>query len=123
MDSIIQDKNKIFEVVHKSEGKSKNRTGKVYIETSVKGLIYRTNVYLNDFLIDAKEVSCIDLASLENGQSIFRDRYLATHNAFEIQYFLDKIYAKVLSDEGDYIEGDGKCSVNTYVFENIIKMK
>ncbi len=117
----IQQEDSIFESVYKSDGKSKNKTGKISIETSTRGLVYRTNVYLNDFLIDAKEVSCIDLATLENGQSVFKDRYLATHSAFESQYFLDKIYIKVLSDEGNYSEGDGKCIVNTYVFENLVK--
>ena len=121
MNSITQNENEIFEVVHTSEGKSKNRAGKIYIETSIRGLIYRTSVYLNDFLIDAKEISCIDLSTLENAQSVFRDRYLSIHNSFEMQYFLDKVYARVLSDEGTYIEGDGQCVVNTYIFENIIK--
>ena len=115
------DKDNIFEVIHKSSSKSKNKTGKIYIETSVKGLIYRTNVYLDDFLIDAKEISCFDLATLENGQTIFKERYLATHTAFEKQYFIEKVFVKVLNDEGNYANSDGKCVVNTYIFENLIK--
>ena len=111
----------IFETVHTTQGPSKNRTGRIRIETSVKGLVYRTNVYLNDFLVDAKEVSCIDLSALENAQSSFRDRYLATHTAFEIQYFIEKIFAQVLITSGNYTDGEGECSVVTSVFENIIK--
>ena len=111
----------IFEVVYTSSGKSKNGRDRVRIETSTKGLIYRSNVYLNDFLIDAKEVSCIDIASLENSLSLFKERYISTHYAFEKQYFMDKVYTKVLSDEGAYIGGEGRCIVNTYIFENIIK--
>ena len=119
----IEDKTQdaIFEVVHKSSGKSKNRGDSVRIETATRGLLYRTNVYLNDFLIDAKEVSCIDIASLENGQSLFKERYLSTHYVFEKQYFMEKVYTKVLTNEGTYIEGDGRCIVNTYIFENIVK--
>jgi len=116
------DKNEnIFEVIYTSSGKSKNKIGKIYIETSIKGLIYRTNVYLDGFLIDAKEVSCFDLSTLENSNIIFKERYLATHTAFEKQYFIEKVFVKVLSSEGNYVESDGKCVVNTYLFENIIK--
>ena len=111
----------IFEIIYQSEGKSKGARDKVRIETASRGLLYRTNVYLNDFLIDAKEVSCIDIASLENAQSVFKERYLSTHYAFEKQYFMDKIFTKVLGDKGVYIEGDGKCVVDTYIFENIVK--
>jgi hypothetical protein len=111
----------IFEVVHKSESKSRDKSGTIRVETSIKGLVYRTNVYLNGFLIDAKEVSCIDLATLENGHSLFKQRYLATHYAFEQQYFMEKVFVKVLDDEGIYVEGEGKCVVNTYIFENIVK--
>ncbi|MDQ7084741.1 MAG: hypothetical protein Q9M36_07325 [Sulfurovum sp.] len=111
----------IFEVVYKSTGKSKNKRESIRIETSVRGLLYRTNIYLNNFLIDAKEVSCIDISSLESAQSVFKERYLATHYSFEQQYFLEKVYTKVLSDTGKYIEGEDNCVVNTYIFENIIK--
>ena len=91
----------IFEVVHKSEGKSRDKSGHISIETAVKGLVYRTNVYLNGFLIDAKEVSSIDLATLENGHSLFKQRYLATHYAFEQQYFMEKVFSKVLTNCSD----------------------
>ncbi|MBN2823885.1 MAG: hypothetical protein JXQ76_01065 [Campylobacterales bacterium] len=111
----------VFQIVHKSRGKSKDKSGIVTIETAMKGLVYRTNVYLNDFLIDAKEVSCIDLASLENGSAVFKQRYLATHKSFEQQYFMDKVFANVLTTKGDYIQGEGECVVNTLIFENIIK--
>ncbi len=121
MERSIQDDDTIFEVVFKSSSLSKNKSGKVYIETSIKGLIYRTNVYLDGFLIDAKEVSCLDLSTLENAQALFKERYLATHRAFEKQYFIEKVFVKVLSDEGNYANSDGKCIVNTYVFENLIK--
>lgn len=121
MERGIQDKENLFEVVYTSTGLSKNKRGKIYIETSTKGLIYRTNVYLDDFLIDAKEVSCLDLSTLENAQSIFKERYLATHTAFEKQYFIEKTFTKVLTSEGDYANSEGKCVINTYIFENIIK--
>jgi len=111
----------IFEIVHKSDGRSSNKVSKVFIETSVKGLIYRTNVYLDSFLVDAKEINCIDIATLDNGPSVFRERYLATHKAFEKQYFMEKVFSNVLSNKGDYIHADGICEVNTYLFENIIK--
>ncbi len=111
----------IFGVVHKSEGRSRDKSGTITIETATKGLMYRTNVYLNGFLIDAKEVSCIDLATLENGQSVFKQRYLSTHKAFEQQYFMEKVFAKVLTTAGQYMQGEGKCTVNTYIFENIIR--
>ncbi len=110
-----------FEVVHTTYGKSKNRKDDIKIETSVKGLIYRTEVYENGFLIDAKEVSCLDLSSVDGNEKIFKDRYLATHYDFEKHYFLEKVFKKVLSTEGKYINGEGKCVVNTYIFENVIK--
>ncbi len=111
----------IFEVVHKSHGKARNKISNVVIETSTKGLLYRTNVYLDGFLVDAKEMSCLDIATLENGGSVFKERYLATHTAFEIQYFVEKIFVPVLDSKGDYKHGSAKCEVNTYTFENIIK--
>jgi len=111
----------IFEVVQKTEGKSRNKMGKIIVETATKGLIYRTHVYLDSFLIDAKEMSCLDLATLDNGPSVFRERYLATHQAFEQQYFVEKIFVPVLDDMGAYKHGTATSEVNTYTFENIIK--
>ncbi len=111
----------IFETIHQSSGKSKNGGENIRIETSTRGFLYRSNVYLNDFLIDAKEVSCVDIALLENAQVLFKERYLSTHYTFEKQYFMEKVFTKVLSDKGRYIDGDGKCVVNTYIFENIVK--
>jgi len=111
----------IFEVIHHSSGKSKNGGENIRIETSTRGFLYRSNVYLNDFLIDAKEVSCVDIALLENAQILFKERYLSTHYSFEKQYFMEKVFKKVLSDKGRYIDGDGQCVVNTYIFENIAK--
>lgn len=111
----------IFEIIHKSDGRSNNKVSKVFIETSVKGLIYRTNVYLDSFLVDAKEMNCVDIATLDDGQAVFRERYLATHKAFEKQYFIEKIFSNILSDKGDYLHAEGICEVNTHLFENIIK--
>jgi hypothetical protein len=111
----------IFEIVYKTEGKSRNKMSKVILETATRGLLYRTNVYLDGFLVDAKEMSCLDLATLENGPSVFKSRYMATHQAFEQQYFVEKIFIPVLDDMGDYKHGTATCEVNTYTFENIIK--
>jgi len=118
MDNTIEN---IFEVVHKTEGKSRNKKSNVSIETAIKGLVYRTNVFLDGFLVDAKEMSCLDLATLENGPSVFKERYLATHKAFENQYFIEKIFTPVLDDKGAYKHGTAICEVNTYSFENIIR--
>ncbi len=117
----MENQDDIFRVVYSSTGISKNKIGKILIETSTKGLIYKTEVFLNNFLIDAKEVTCLDLATLENGEVIFKERYLATHKAFEMEYFLEKVFVKVLTTEGNYANGEGRCTVNSYIFENIIK--
>ena len=90
----------IFEVIHTSKGKARNKVSNVVIETATKGLLYRTNVYLDGFLVDAKEMSCLDIATLENGGSVFKERYLSTHTAFEIQYFIEMLGndAQLLTD-------------------------
>lgn len=111
----------IFKVIQKTEGKAKNKIDKVSIETSVKGLMYRSEVYLDNHIIDAKEVNCQDLASAEDGNFVFRERYLATHRKFEDLYLAERIFVQVLADQGDYIEGEGTCTVNTSIFENIVR--
>jgi len=111
----------IFKVVYKTEGKSKNKLGIILIETSSKGLIYRSEVYLDGYIIDAKEVNCQDVSNADDSQLIFRERYLATHNKFEDLYLATREFRKVLSDEGKHIEEDGLCVVTTYTYENLIK--
>ncbi|MEA3354641.1 MAG: hypothetical protein U9Q33_12590 [Campylobacterota bacterium] len=112
----------IFKVIHTTQGKSKDKTTKVLIETSRKDLLYRTEVYKEGHLIDAKEVSCQDLASAEDKEFVFRERYLAAHNKFEDLYLAQRVFVKVLSDEGEYVDDEeAQCSVATSVYENIVR--
>jgi len=113
--------NEKFEVIKVTEGESKQKNGIILIETSLNGLIYRTDVYLNKHLIDAKEVDCKDLASLSDYKQVFESRYLATHSDLEERYLAKKVFKRVLSEEGSYIDGDGHCIVTTYTSDNIIK--
>lgn len=115
----IQEEN--FKVVHKAEGKTKDKKGNILIETSVKGLIYRSEVYKDGYLIDAKEVTCQDLSTSENKEVIFKERYMTTHNKFEALYFAERVFLQMLSSDGDYLEGEGQCVVNTSIYENIIR--
>jgi hypothetical protein len=111
-----------FVEVHKTEGKSKDKKSFIVIVTSKKGFIYRTEVLLDSYLIDSKEVICEDLTHAEDGERVFKERYMASHKKFEDLYFAEKIFVKVLSDDGQYIENeDDSCSVTTSVYENIIK--
>jgi len=112
----------IFKVIHKTEGKAKNKQGKVVIETSVKGLFYRTEVYIDSHLVDAKEVNCQDLANAEDRDVIFKERYLLAHEKFEELYFAPRVFVKVLSSEGNYVEDEElTCSVVTSVYDNIVR--
>lgn len=110
-----------FEIVKVTEGLSKNKSGRILIETSIKGLLYRSEVLLDGRLIDAKEVDCRDLSALADSNAIFEERYLSAHKSFEELYLAKKSFAKVLSDEGEYIDGEGYCLVNTYLADDIIK--
>ena len=110
-----------FEVVKVTEGVSKNKSGRILIETSINGLIYRSEILLNGRLIDAKEVDCKDLSELDDGSLIFEERYLSSHKSFEERYLAKKSFKRVLNDEGQYIDADGECIVNTYLADDIIK--
>lgn len=120
MNSNVQEET--FKEIRKTEGKAKNKIDKVVIETSIKGLVFRNEVYINGNLVDAKEVSCLDIASSEEKESIFKERYFSSHEKFEDLYLAEKVFIKVLSDEGEYIEDEEEqCIVTTFVYENIVK--
>jgi hypothetical protein len=112
----------IFKIVHKTNSIGKNKIDMVQIETSTKGLIYRTEVYIEDNLVDAKEVSCQDLATSEVNEIIFKKRYTATHEKYEELYFAPRVFIKVLEDEGLYLEDENeKCIISTSVYNNIVR--
>lgn len=110
-----------FEVVKVTEGVSKNKSGRILIETSINGLVYRTEILLDGRLIDAKEVDCKDLSELDNGNIVFEERYLSSHKIFEEVYLAKKSFKRVLSNDGQYIDGEEECIVNTYLADDIIK--
>jgi len=120
MDTVTEEN--IFKVIHKTEGKAKNKVGKVLIETSVKGLFYRSEVYIDGHLVDAKEVNCQDLSSAEDKDIVFKERYLLAHEKFEDLYLAPRVFVKVLSYEGEYIEDEeATCIITTSVYENIVR--
>ena len=113
--------NEIFKVVLSTKSKAKNGTSTVLIETSIKGLIYRSEVYMDDHIIDALEVNCSDIATVDKHENVFQARYTVAHKKFETLYTQERIFAKVLTTDGDYIEGDGIISVITSVSDNVFK--
>lgn len=104
----------------KNQGNSKNNNGQIEIRTSVKGLIYKSVVYLNGQMIDAKEVDCKDLHTISDKETIFKERYTATHSQFIDKYMAKKQYKKVLEDEGKN-DDDRHCLVTTYTSDDAIK--
>ena len=109
-----------FTVVKKTDAKSKNGINEIHIETSVKGLIYRCEAYMDSHLIDAEEVNCSDISMVDRYEDIFAARYTVTHRKFEELYTQNRVYSKVLDTEGQYNEGEGTCSVTTSVSDNMI---
>lgn len=118
----MQIENNDFEVVLRSRAKAKNGTSPILIETSIHGLIYRTEVYMDEHIIDALEVNCSDISESESYLEIFKARYIATHNKFESNYTTEKIYAKMLTKDGEYLEGEGSISVITSISDRIYKV-
>jgi len=109
-----------FTVVKKTDSKSKNGINEIHIETSTKGLIYRCEAYMDSHLIDAEEVNCSDISTVDRYEDIFEARYTATHRKFEELYTQNRVYSKVLNVEGQYSEGEGTCRVTTSVSDNMI---
>lgn len=112
-----------FDVVLRSRAKAKNTTSTIIIETSVQGLIYRTEVFKDDHLVDAIEVNCQDLAETESALETFKARYIATHNKFESNYTIEKIFSKVLQADGEYLEGEGQINVVTSISDRIYRVE
>lgn len=107
--------NEGYEVFKVTEGPSKSGTGQILIETQSKGLIYRVVAYLNGHIIDAREVSCIDLNEMDVQKEIFRERMMATHGEFCNRFIQEKLYAEVLSTSGTYKIGEGLATVVTSI--------
>lgn len=103
-----------FEIVEKSEGKSKSNNGTVVVETAIKGLSYRVEAFLNGNLLDAKEVDCKDLTLVASSEESFQNRYLDEHKQMCNKYFTPIIWENLLIDKGEYKEG-GNCVVTTYM--------
>ena len=112
-----------FEVILTTKSKAKNNIGNVLIETSVKGLIYRSEVYLNDHLIDAVEVNCSDISTIDKYEDIFQARYSANHSKLEDKYTQERIYTRVTSTEGDYVDGEGMISIVTSISDKHYKVE
>ncbi len=112
-----------FEVILTTKSKAKNNIGNVLIETSVKGLIYRSEVYMNDHLIDAVEVNCSDISTIDKYEDIFQARYTANHSKLEDKYTQERIFTKVTSTEGDYADGEGLISVVTSISDKHYKVE
>ena len=112
-----------FKVEIETKAKAKNGISNVLIETSIKGLIYRTEVYLDDHLIDAVEVNCSDISTIDKNDEIFYARYLASHSKFEEKYTLEKIFTKVMTSEGDYVDDEGSITVITSISDKTYKVE
>jgi len=112
-----------FEVILTTKSKAKNNIGNVLIETSTKGLIYRSEVYMNDHLIDAIEVNCSDISTVDKYEEIFQARYSAHHSKMEDKYTQERIFTKVTSTEGDYVDGEGLISIVTSISEKHYKVE
>jgi hypothetical protein len=106
--------------VLKNSGNSKNNNGLIEVRTSIKGLIFKSVVYLNSQMIDAKEVDCKDLQSISDKDTIFKERFTASHNSYMDKYMAVKPFKKVLEDEG-VSSDDRHCIVLTYISEDTIK--
>ncbi len=115
--------NDIFEVVLTTKAKAKNGTSSILIESSVKGLIYRSEVYMDDHLIDAVEVNCSDISTVDRYEEVFQARYSAAHKKFEALYTQERVYTKVLTAEGDYSEGEGVVNVVTSISDTNYKVE
>jgi hypothetical protein len=111
----------IFEVVLTTKAKAKNSVSQILIETSIKGLLYRSEVYMDEHMIDAVEVNCSDISTVDQFEEVFQARYLAAHKRFEELYTQERIFVRVLSTDGDYKEGEGLISIITSVSDNIVK--
>lgn len=109
-----------FKVVRTTDSKGKNGISSMHIETSIKGFIYRCEAYMDSHLIDAVEVNCSDLSSADRPEDIFAARYNVAHRKFEELYTQERFYSKVLSAEGDYLDGEGHCHVTTSISDNVI---
>lgn len=116
----MQDMKK-FKIVRETDAKSKNGIDNIHIETSVKGLIYRCEVYMDSHLIDAEEVNCSEISTIDKYEDIFQARYNVAHRKFEEIYTKKRIYSKVLEADGGYSEDDGDCKVITSICDNIIR--
>jgi len=112
-----------FEVILTTKSKAKNNIGNVLIETSVKGLIYRSEVYMNDHLIDAIEVNCSDISTIDKYEEIFQARYSAHHSKMEDKYTQERVFTRVTSTEGDYADGEGLISVVTSISDKHYKLE
>jgi hypothetical protein len=110
-----------FSSVLKDEGESKNKDAKMIVETSVSGLAYRIEVFRNGDIFDAFEVDCRELQSRSDGNDVFKQRYTAAHDRTKGQHISEEFFRKIASDEGDYIDGDEHCKIETFVSENTIK--
>lgn len=115
--------NNSFKVELETKAKAKNGVSNVVIETSLKGLIYRTEAYLDDHLIDAIEVNCSDISTIDKNEEIFYARYLASHTKFEEKYTLEKIFTKVMTSEGDYVDDEGSISIITSISDKTYKVE
>lgn len=122
--SVSQSNNNVgdgYTVVQRDEGEGKSNIGQVVIETATKGLLYRCEVFANGALVDAKEIDCKDLLSTEGKDFVFKQRYLATHNTFKLQYIAEEFFKEVASDEGDFPDGEEHCKVVTSISEDTIR--
>ena len=119
----MSSENNDFEVVLRSRAKAKNTTSTIIVETSVQGLIYRTEVFMDDHLVDAIEVNCQDLAETESYKEIFKARYIASHNKFEANYTIEKMFSKVLEADGEYLEGEGAIKVVTSISDRLYRVE
>ncbi len=115
--------NDSFEIVLSTKSKSKNNVDDILIETSVKGLIYRSEVYMNDHLIDAVEVNCSDISAIDKHEEIFIARYRASHAKLEDQYTKEKMFSRVTTTDGDYIDGDGIINIITSISDKTYRVE
>ena len=103
------------------EGDSKNRDGHIVIKTSVKGFLYRSEIFKDSNLINAKEIDCKDLEFQANKEATFKERYISTHNTFISEYIAREFFKEVLKDEGTIKDGKEYCTIITSYSENIIR--
>lgn len=97
-----------YREVLKNHGRSKRGQGDVTVVTKTTGLIFRVEAYLEGELINAKEVSCLDLNRSDNKEALFTERYKSAHEEYMLLYLAAPAYTEMYRDRDEVAEeGEG----------------